>query len=160
MMAHFMANAFFYTTLAHALTITLGVLLLISVLLVVFMAFLIRRYRKWLNQVGRGATQLAKGDFSKPIRATGPPPVAQLADTLNQMAQQLDDRLSEVVRQRNELGTILSSMDEGVLAVDSDLRVISLNRSAAATATARPRADHRPHHRSDADQSGAASLRQ
>ena len=47
------------------------------------------------------------------------------------MAQQLDDRLSEVVRQRNELGTILSSMEEGVLAIDSELRVISLNRSAA-----------------------------
>ncbi|MEM7727041.1 MAG: O-antigen ligase family protein, partial [Cyanobacteria bacterium P01_A01_bin.45] len=47
------------------------------------------------------------------------------------MAEQLADRLAEVVRQRNELGTILSSMDEGVVAVDSELRVISLNRSAA-----------------------------
>lgn len=131
-MAYFMPNASMSITLADALTITLSVLLLVSVLLVVFMTFLISRYRKWLGQVGRGATRLAKGDFSKPIQATGPPPVAQLADTLNQMAQQLDDRLSEVVRQRNELGTILSSMDEGVLAVDSDLRVISLNRSAAA----------------------------
>lgn len=100
-------------------------------LVVVFLLFLISRYRKWLDQVGRSATQLAKGDFSKPIQVTGPPPVAALADTLNQMSQQLDDRLSEVVRQRNELGTILSSMEEGVLAVDSELRVISLNRSAA-----------------------------
>ncbi|MEM6259990.1 MAG: ATP-binding protein [Planctomycetota bacterium] len=100
-------------------------------LAIVLLLLLIRRYRKWLNQVGNSATQLAKGDFSKPIQATGPPPVAALADTLNQMAQQLDDRLSEVVRQRNELGTILSSMEEGVLAVDSELRVISLNRSAA-----------------------------
>ncbi|MEO0476861.1 MAG: ATP-binding protein [Planctomycetota bacterium] len=113
------------------MTATLAVLLLVAVLIVFFMARMIRRYRKLLDQIGRGAKQLAKGDFSKPIAATGPPPVAALADTLNQMAQQLDDRLSEVVRQRNELGTILSSMDEGVLAVDSELRVISLNRSAA-----------------------------
>ncbi|MEM6507665.1 MAG: HAMP domain-containing protein, partial [Planctomycetota bacterium] len=84
-------------------------------LAIVLLLLLIRRYRKWLNQVGNSAAQLAKGDFSKPIHATGPPPVAALADTLNQMAQQLDDRLSEVVRQRNELGTILSSMEEGVL---------------------------------------------
>lgn len=109
----------------------LYLLLAVLALVVVFLLFLISRYRKWLDQVGNSATQLAKGDFSKPIKVTGPPPVAALADTLNQMSQQLDDRLSEVVRQRNELGTILSSMDEGVLAVDSELRVISLNRSAA-----------------------------
>ncbi|MFN3168171.1 MAG: ATP-binding protein [Phycisphaeraceae bacterium] len=117
--------------LADALGMALGLALAAVLTLVVFQALIIRRYRKWLTQVGDGATRLAKGDFTRPIRATGPPPVAALADTLNQMAQQLDDRLSEVVRQRNELGTILSSMDEGVLAVDSELRVISLNRSAA-----------------------------
>jgi two-component system phosphate regulon sensor histidine kinase PhoR len=117
--------------LADTLGVALGVLCVAALVVVVLQALVIRRYRKWLTQVGDGATRLAKGDFTKPIRATGPPPVAALADTLNQMAQQLDDRLSEVVRQRNELGTILSSMDEGVIAVDSELRVISLNRSAA-----------------------------
>jgi len=112
--------------------LTLGVLLGVMVLVVLVLVAIILRYRKWLSQIGAAATQLAKGDLSKPIQPIGPPPVAALADTLNQMAQQLDDRLSEVVRQRNELGTILSSMDEGMLAVDSELRVISLNRSAAA----------------------------
>lgn len=109
----------------------LGLLCVMLGLVVVVLLLIIARYRKWLDQVGNSATRLAKGDFSKPIHVTGPPPVAALAQTLNQMAQQLDDRLSEVVRQRNELGTILSSMDEGVLAVDSQLRIISLNRSAA-----------------------------
>jgi len=117
--------------IADAATTVIMALLIISTLLAVFLILMILRYRKWLSQIGASATQLAKGDFSKPIDATGPPPVAALANTLNQMAQQLDDRLSEVVRQRNELGTILSSMEEGVLAIDSDLRVISLNRSAA-----------------------------
>jgi len=126
-----MPHIVFIYPIAQALNTTLSVMLLCALALVVFLLLLIRRYRKWLDQVGNSATQLAKGDFSTPIDVTGPPPVAALAATLNQMAQQLDDRLSEVVRQRNELGTILSSMDEGVLAVDSQLRVISLNRSAA-----------------------------
>lgn len=117
--------------LASVLTTTLGVLLVGSLLLVILLVLLILRDRKWLSQIGSAATQLAKGDFSQPIKNSGPPSIAALADTLNQMAHQLDDRLSEVVRQRNELGTILSSMEEGVLAVDSELRVISLNRSAA-----------------------------
>lgn len=116
---------------ANTAAVTLAVLLAIAVVLIAALIGLLLRYRKWLRQIGSAATQLAKGDFSTPIKATGPPPVAGLAETLNQMAQQLDDRMSEVVRQRNELGTILSSMDEGVLAVDSELRIISLNRSAA-----------------------------
>ena len=88
-------------------------------------------YRKCLRDLGRSAAQLAQGDLTTRVQGGGPPHVAALADTLNQMARQLDDRLSEVVRQRNELGTILSSMDEGVLAVDADLRVISMNRAAS-----------------------------
>ncbi len=126
-----MSNTVFIDLIAHALDTALTVSLLCAIAVILFLLLLIHRYRKWLDQVGNSATRLAKGDFSKPIKVTGPPPVAALAETLNQMAQQLDDRLSEVVRQRNELGTILSSMDEGVLAVDSQLRVISLNRSAA-----------------------------
>lgn len=95
------------------------------------MVWIISRYRKWLRDLGRSANRLAQGDLSTRVQSSGPPHVAALADTLNQMASQLGDRLSEVVRQRNELGTILSSMDEGVLAIDADLRIISMNRAAA-----------------------------
>jgi len=93
--------------------------------------WLMTRYRQWLRDLGRSADRLAQGDLSTRVDAVGPPHVAALADTLNQMARQLDDRLSEVERQRNELGTILASMDEGVLAVDADLRLISMNRAAS-----------------------------
>jgi two-component system phosphate regulon sensor histidine kinase PhoR len=50
---------------------------------------------------------------------------------MNEMAAQLDDRIRTVLRQRNELEAVLSSMLEGVLAVDLHDRVISLNNSAA-----------------------------
>lgn len=120
-----------FCTLAHAVSTPILGLLVGCLLVIGAMVWIMTRYRKWLNDLGQSAAQLAKGDLSRPIRSTGPPPVAALADTLNDMAQQLADRLAEVVRQRNELGTILSSMDEGVVAVDSELRVISLNRAAA-----------------------------
>ncbi|MEM1355776.1 MAG: ATP-binding protein [Planctomycetota bacterium] len=116
---------------ADATLVWFSALVLLALLAIAAQAWLIRRYRRWLSELGQSAAQLAKGDLSRPIRSTGPPPVAALAETLNHMAEQLADRLAEVVRQRNELGTILSSMDEGVVAVDSELRVISLNRSAA-----------------------------
>ena len=54
-----------------------------------------------------------------------------LAETLNQMAADLEDKLDTVVRQRNERDAILSSMVEGVLAIDADERLLRMNDAAA-----------------------------
>jgi two-component system phosphate regulon sensor histidine kinase PhoR len=46
------------------------------------------------------------------------------------MAEQLNERIRTIVRQRNELEAVFASMSEAVLAVDTDERVISLNKAA------------------------------
>jgi two-component system phosphate regulon sensor histidine kinase PhoR len=56
--------------------------------------------------------------------------LGSLADTLNQMAQQLGERIRMTTEQRNELETILSAMREGVLAVDSEERILTFNQAA------------------------------
>ena len=57
--------------------------------------------------------------------------LADLAQTLNKMARQLSERIATVTSQRNELETILSSMVEGVLAVDDKGLIVSINKAAA-----------------------------
>ncbi|XAL98556.1 ATP-binding protein [Phycisphaeraceae bacterium D3-23] len=116
---------------ADAASLPLLGLLTATLIVLVVTVWIMTRYRKWLRDLGQSAAKLAQGDLSTRVPTNGPPHVAALADTLNQMAEQLDGRLSEVVRQRNELGTIVSSMDEGVLAIDDQLRIISMNRAAA-----------------------------
>ena len=118
--------------LADATTLGLAGLLVASLLSLAACVWMMTRDRMWLKDLGQSAARLAQGDLTTPIHSSGPPPVVALAQTLNQMARQLDGHLSEVVSQRNKLGTILSSMDEGVLALDADLRIISLNRAASA----------------------------
>ncbi len=54
-----------------------------------------------------------------------------MAETLNKMAADLKDKLDMVVRQRNERDAILSSMVEGVLAIDTDERLLRMNDAAA-----------------------------
>ena len=84
-----------------------------------------------LGQLRRSARRLAKGDpATELIPLQGPRRVQGLADTLNKMSRQLQGRLSTVVQQRNELGAVLSSMVEGVLAIDLDRRIISFNTAA------------------------------
>ncbi len=84
-----------------------------------------------LKQLRRGATRFAEGDLSQRVVVTGPLQISALAESLNSMAAQLDDRLNAVVQQRNELGAVLGSMVEGVLAIDHEQNILSLNPAAA-----------------------------
>jgi two-component system phosphate regulon sensor histidine kinase PhoR len=56
--------------------------------------------------------------------------LGSLADVLNHMAGQLDEKIRMITQQRNELETILSAMREGVLAVDSDEHILTFNEAA------------------------------
>jgi two-component system phosphate regulon sensor histidine kinase PhoR len=78
-----------------------------------------------------GAERFAAGDFTMPVRTSHSHEMDALATCLNVMAEQLDARLREVTRQRNETDAILRGMSEGVVAVDARLRVLRMNRAAA-----------------------------
>lgn len=103
-------------------------LLVVLGLIVAVAALMITRS---IEELRAAADRFAQGDLSRRVRVRGPLSLTRLGDSLNQMAAQLEDRLSTVVQQRNELGTVLSSMVEGVIAIDLDERIISLNRAAA-----------------------------
>ncbi len=107
------------------------VALLIAALLVlaVFVIILLLHHRA-LQQLRRGAERFAAGDLSQRVEVSGLAPMAHLAESLNQMAKQIQDRYQLAVRQRNEMEAVLSSMVEGVIVVDPQERVISLNAAA------------------------------
>lgn len=50
-----------------------------------------------------------------------------LAESLNLMAAQLDDRIQRILRQQSEHQAVLSSMEEGVMAVDRAGTILSVN---------------------------------
>ncbi|NJL31825.1 MAG: PAS domain-containing protein, partial [Phycisphaerales bacterium] len=82
------------------------------------------------NRLRRGAERFATGELNFRLPVAGSPDLANLADSLNRMAGQLDERLSHLANQRNELMAVLASMDEGVVAIDPEERVMSLNQAA------------------------------
>jgi two-component system phosphate regulon sensor histidine kinase PhoR len=86
-----------------------------------------RRISRPLEQIKRGAERFAQGDLSHKLPDVDSQEIAALAVTMNQMAAQLDERIRTAVQERNEREAMLSSMVEGVLAVDCDQRVLSLN---------------------------------
>jgi two-component system phosphate regulon sensor histidine kinase PhoR len=57
--------------------------------------------------------------------------LAELAGALNETADRLKRTIETITNQKNQLEAILSSVAEGVIAVDSDGRVVSINKKAA-----------------------------
>ncbi len=107
-----------------ALVVALAILCLVLLYLFGTMARAVQKVR-------HAAVRLAQGDLSQTVSVRGPLPIEHLAESLNQMAGQLDERLSAVARQRNELEAVLSAMAEGILVLDREDRLIRLNRAAA-----------------------------
>jgi two-component system phosphate regulon sensor histidine kinase PhoR len=112
------------------INIALGVL--IAALTAAVVSFLVsRRIARPLEELKKGAELFARGELRYKLPLADSQEIAGLAEAMNQMSVQLADRISAVVRQRNELETVLSSMVEGVLAVDNDERLIGINKAAA-----------------------------
>jgi two-component system phosphate regulon sensor histidine kinase PhoR len=94
-------------------------------------ALLARRLSLPLRELRQGAARFAGGEFSRPLPIPAFDEFAVVAEEMNRMAAQLDERIRGEVRQRQELEAVLSSMVEGVLAFDREANLISLNASAA-----------------------------
>lgn len=79
----------------------------------------------------RGVKRFAHGDFKQKIYLSGPQEMKELSEAINEMAAQLNARLNTVVLQHNEQNAILSSMAEGIIAIDNDERIMNINETAA-----------------------------
>jgi len=92
---------------------------------------IVRKIRRSIEQLRRGAERFARGEFDRKLYLLDYYEMGALAESMNDMAAQLDERIRAIVRQREEMDAILSSMMEGVLAVDPDERVLIMNQAAA-----------------------------
>ena len=104
--------------------------LLTGILAMIVCIVMVRRISNPLRGMGRAARQFAEGDFRHRIPAQQAQELDQLAESLNTMSDQLNKTLTTLSEQRNEQQAVLSSMTEGVLAIDKKERVIHMNRVA------------------------------
>lgn len=88
------------------------------------------RISRPLEKMRRGARRFAEGDLQERLTVSGSEEICALAEAMNVMAGQLDERMRLVVAQRNEKEAMLASMVEGVVAVDTDERILRLNAAA------------------------------
>ena len=102
-----------------------------AVLVAVVSLLLLRRITRPLEELKNAAERFARGELTYKLPVANSLEIGSLAETMNQMAAELNDRIGNIVEQRNERDAILGSMVEGVVAVDTQERVIRMNQAAA-----------------------------
>ena len=125
-----------------------GVGLAVALLAAGISLIISRRISHPLEQMKHSAESIARGDWKKPLSVNSDSvEISALSNALNQMALQLEDRIKTITNQSNESEAVLSSMVEGVLAVDAAENIIRLNKAAGKLLEIKPdSAEGRPIH--------------
>ena len=110
----------------------LGIALAVAFGAALISLWIARRVSQPLEDMRDGAERFANGEFERRLPIYRSQELAALAQAMNQMAAQLDERIRTVVSQRNEQEAMLTSMIEGVLAIDRGEKILRINQSAAA----------------------------
>jgi two-component system phosphate regulon sensor histidine kinase PhoR len=119
-------------TQLRTLQIRMAVGGLIIAVLVSFVCLVIsRRISLPIEIMRKSAERFAEGDLSHRLRPPDTVELAALAEALNQMAHELEQRIETVIKQRNETQAVLSSMVEGVVALNTEERIMEVNAAAA-----------------------------
>jgi two-component system phosphate regulon sensor histidine kinase PhoR len=101
--------------------------------------FVAHRFTGPFVSISRAARAISAGNFQERLEIRRHDAFGAFAQSFNLMASQLQERIETITDDRNNLWTILSSMVEGVVAVDQQGRVILMNGVAAEILGADPR---------------------
>ena len=82
-----------------------------------------------LKRIVRFAEQVAAGNLSARIAESGGDEIAQVAMALDRTARRLEDNFSAVRESRSELEALLNSMNDGVIAVSPEMKVLWANEA-------------------------------
>jgi len=76
------------------------------------------------------AARFAQGEFAQKIPSSDLDEISGLAESLNRMAQQWHERIQAHIHKQQEQEAILTSMEEGVVAVDRTEHILNINQAA------------------------------
>jgi len=107
-----------------AATAALGFLLLVSIGVIVRRLILVR-----LAQLGETARSIAAGDLTKRAAVGGDDTIAGLATDFNNMADAVLGLVSEVKERESQLANVMNSVDDGLVVIDRDFRIVAANHA-------------------------------
>jgi two-component system phosphate regulon sensor histidine kinase PhoR len=100
-------------------------------LLIALVGWLIsRRISAPYEEISNAIERVAHGDLDFRLKPTKSKVMKNLNEALNKMITQLDEKIKTIDHQSSEQQAVLQSMAEGVIAVDSNKNIITMNNAA------------------------------
>lgn len=114
-------------TLLNNLKMNIVKIAVIIVIILLIGAFLFsRNFSRPINELAIASGRVAKGDFSTKVVLKSRSEIRELADSFNYMTDQINTLFTQLSHQKEELDSIISSINEGLCVIDKE-GVISIS---------------------------------
>lgn len=101
--------------------------ILVIIITLIGVLYFTRNLTKPINQLSIAASNVAAGDFDIKVKVNSKDEIATLARNFNLMTNKLKDLFEQVVSQKEELNTIITSIEEGLVSLDSEGKILLAN---------------------------------
>jgi PAS domain S-box-containing protein len=136
--AHYKERTYLRDSLKFTFSLTLSLILLLSLLATIWVAFITsRRLVAPARELIQGTRAVAEGDYTQQLTIKRRDELGFLVESFNEMTRRIalsrdiaKNSQLEVESQRNYFETILRSLSTGVISFDADLNIKSANRAA------------------------------
>ena len=136
---HYKRLNLLHEPLKFSFVLTLSLVLMLSVLSAIWVAFYFaRRLVAPIRMLAIGTRVVASGDYDKRLPRYGNDEIGYLVDSFNDMTQRIADARDEVAqshllaeRERAYLRSVLGSLASGVLTLDAERKVLTVNTAAS-----------------------------
>ncbi|AOR23207.1 HAMP domain-containing sensor histidine kinase [Clostridium taeniosporum] len=105
----------------------IGIIMVVMFLSISLYLKLIKMIIKPIKDLESVTHKMANGDYKIRVKVSSKDEIGNLGESFNNMADQLQMKIYEIVDKQNRIESILRSMESGVIAVDNDNVVISIN---------------------------------
>ena len=102
--------------------------LIVSVVLLYLSYFISKQITAPIETIRKSTEEYVKKmKMSRPLEVPQTKELASLAISLNKMAKELDKRIKQIKIEKEEKESLLSSMQEGIIAINNNGKIISIN---------------------------------
>ncbi|WP_291329167.1 HAMP domain-containing sensor histidine kinase [Desulfovibrio sp. UCD-KL4C] len=91
--------------------------------------FVTRQLSSSVESMVRTAEAVGQGNYKRRIRSLPDKEFLRLANSINWMAERIGEHVGTITSQKNKLQAVLNGMWDGVMVMDSDCRIQSVNRA-------------------------------
>ena len=121
-------TAAMHAAAARDLQWMVGVTAALTLLLVAALGLIVRLVvLRRLQRFETAARQIAQGDLARRVPVTGSDTISWLAREFNVMADSVSSLVGQVQGERERLETIINSIEDGIVVLDADRKVVAAN---------------------------------